>query len=364
MIEDILSHVSKELQEYAREINNPYCLGKKVIFNYKEKTNKTKIVLLGLNLDKEEKNKYNSIRKQLYQLKLGDWHTQIYDVGDVNAGYNESDTLFAFQEACKYFAKDKSVLVVLGNEGKCIQWQHLALGKKKPVTLCTIDSKIALENSHLPLNSENYLAKIIQSDLNIAHYTNIGYQSYFVPKEELALMNQLGYDYFRLGEIIDNIKQIIPSLRNNNSVAINLPSIQNYYNKEENITSSNGFTSREICDLSYYAGLGNTTQIFGLYNYFKLKTDSSTEALLTQIIWYFIEGVNNRQEEKTFNSAHYEKYTLPFQEKEIIFYRNTLNNNWWVNSNNQNELYPCSYQDYTEAVNDIFTNRIKNILKK
>ena len=363
MIEDFLSPVSKELQDFVAEVQDPYCIGKKIQFNFKESKNKKKIFLIGLNTGKS-KNEFDEIRKQFYCLKFGDWHAEIYDLGDINGGNQESDTLFAFNMICDWALKSKSILLVLGNESKLIHWQHTAFCKNKHANLVTVDAKIALGNTNQPLNNQNYFGKMVQSDSHIGHYTNIGYQSYYVAKEEIELMNQMGYDFFRLGELIENKKYIYPSLQDAHSMAIHLCSIQNQYNKEEEKTNPNGISTREICDLSYFAGLANNSQVLGLYNYTHLNQTFSSEELVGQILWYFIEGVNNRINSKEFNSTNFEIYHLPLQEKDILFYRDLITNSWWVGQKNKKNHYPCSYEDYIDAVNNNISNRLKNILKR
>lgn len=363
MIADYLSPVSKELQSEINQLNDASCFGKKIIFDHTIETSKAKIVLLGINLDENEKELFQQVRKWLYELRFGDWHTQLYDIGDLILGNEESDTLFAFNSACQYFLKQNASLIILGNESRLIPWQHSVFGNKKPKNLVTIDAKISIGNIDETLNNSNYLGKLIQSNFSIGHYSNIGHQTYYVSKEEIGLMNQLNYDCFRLGELIEDIKQITPVFQNAHSVSINLNALQNHYDIEKQTINPNGINSRELCDLTYHAGIGNDTQILGFFNY--TKQNRSNEELIAQAIWYFIEGINNRHKKKSFDSSEFfEKYNLPFHEKNILFYKDRTNNNWWVNIDNIKEYHPCSYRDYEMAVNYFFTKRIENLLKK
>ena len=57
--------------------------------------------------------------------------------------------------------------------------------------------------------------------------------------------------------------------------------------------SPNGFDGKEICAISRYAGISNKVSSFGIFEYKSSNEDEVTEMLISQIIWYFIEGVMN-----------------------------------------------------------------------
>ena len=66
----------------------------------------TNVCIIGLN---EYRNSYfesgsqdlNSIRKQLYKLKFGNWKLSISDLGDLPSGNNVEDTYHALYDICK-----------------------------------------------------------------------------------------------------------------------------------------------------------------------------------------------------------------------------------------------------------------------
>ena len=126
----------------------------------------------------------------------------------------------------------------------------------------------------------------------------------------------------------------------------------------------NGFNGKEICALSRYAGISDKVSLFGIFNHWNSKQES---ALIAQIIWYFIEGVNYRSNEYPFGSKkNYSKYIVPFENEDLIFLKSNVSNRWWIQMSelktantkiNKNTLLPCSYEDYLTACNNEFPER-------
>lgn len=80
--------------------------------------------------------------------------------------------------------------------------------------------------------------------------------------------------------------------------------------------------------------------------------------LITQIIWYFIEGYHYRSYEFPFeDKTNYFKYIVLIEEEELVFYKSNRSERWWIEinlSNNYNKtnkitLLPCTYEDYLAA---------------
>ncbi|MFA9289750.1 MAG: hypothetical protein ACEQSF_00790 [Solirubrobacteraceae bacterium] len=364
MINDYLIPISDSLKDFALNQDDLFSLGKKIKFDFIENSISDKVVLIGICSTGKSVDKLNSFRKEFYKLKFGDWHSEVFDLGNFLQGNSEQDSIFAIKEICDYLLVQKNTRIILvGDQTKQINWQHYALGENKFLKITNIDSKIPIGNLNLPLSLENYLGKLFESDLKIYNYNHIGYQSYYVSYKELELLDQLNFCYYRLGEVYEKIEYFLPTLQNSNSVSINLRAISNY-NGLGSFNNGNGFSNREICNLSYFAGLSSELNTFGLYNFSENKVNSLENELVGQMLWYFIEGFNNKQEEVFEINNQIEKYSLPFQKKNIVFFKNKINNKWWAKIGENIEVFPCSLQDYEEAVNNNFTKRIKVYLKK
>ena len=84
--------------------------------------------------------------------------------------------------------------------------------------------------------------------------------------------------------------------------------------------------------------------------------------MLSQIIWYFIEGYSCRFEEYPLHTSKgFTKYTVALSDMEMIFFQSEKSNRWWLevinhsylnNKNKTTALLPCRHQDYLDACND------------
>ena len=89
--------------------------------------------------------------------------------------------------------------------------------------------------------------------------------------------------------------------------------------------------------------------------------------LLAQMIWYFAEGVNYRNNENTVAAKQeFVKYQVPVDDDVLVFFKSPLSGRWWIeipyvaNRNTKlkrSTLLPCSEEDYLEACNQVIPER-------
>ena len=215
------------------------------------------------------------------------------------------------------------------------------------------------------VSSESFLSKIIVDEPNnLFNYSNIGFQTYYNSQEEIDLIEKLFFDAYRLGEVSNNIAVSEPVFRDADLVSLDLNVVKSSDSGNFVNFQPNGFSGKEICTLSRYAGISDKVSCFGIFNHNFSKQES---VLISQIIWYFIEGFHYRSSEYPYGSKeHYIKYTVPFEEEDIVFYKSNKTDRWWIeipfftNSHNKlkkNTLLPCSHEDYLSACNHEFPER-------
>lgn len=300
----------------------------------------------------------DNFRKQFYQLYPGNWKNSIYDFGDVPQGYEIKDTYFVLSEIVQTLVKKNIVPIIVGGSQDMTYGVYRAYDQlDQMVNLVSIDACFDLgqqENANL---SSSYLSKIIVDEpCNLFNFSNIGFQTYFNSQEEIDLVEKLYFDTFRLGEISSNIKIAEPVFRDADIVSLDLNSVESGYSGSSKPFMPNGFTGKEICALSRYAGIGDKVGVFGVFNYKGSYTES---ALVAQIVWYFLEGFNYRLVEVPGNMLDsYVKYTVLIDEEEYVFYKSQRTEKWWMavadfspseSKKIRNTLLPCSYEDYLMA---------------
>jgi hypothetical protein len=224
------------------------------------------------------------------------------------------------------------------------------------VNLVSVDNQFDFSKEN-KLDSESYLSKIIvEEPNNLFNFSNLGFQTYFNSQEEIDLIEKLYFEAYRLGEVSNNIVVAEPVFRDADLVSVDMHSVQSSYSGNFDVFNPNGFTGKEICALSRYAGISDKVTSFGIFNF----NPNGNEVILTaQMLWYFIEGFCFRSNEYPFGTKeNYIKYIVPIEDEELIFYKSNKTERWWIeipfltNVNNKlkrNTLLPCTHEDYLAA---------------
>ena len=318
----------------------------------------------------------NEVRKTLYNLFPGNWSLNISDLGDLRLGDTVSDTYLALQSIVSELLKNNIIPIIIGGSQDITYANYRSYDYlEKTVNIVNIDPNFDLGDSSKPIKNNSYLGKIIlDKPHNLFNYSTLGYQTYFNSQEEIDLMQKLYFEAYRLGELSNNIQNVEPVLRDANIVTLDLKSVRSSEVSTKQKFSPNGFSGKEICAISRYAGISNKVSSFGVYEYIPSNEDEATEMLIAQVIWYFIEGVNCRVMDSNFyNEDDFQKYTVLIDNQELVFLKSLKSSRWWVeipflqNSNNKLEehsLLPCMHQDYIDASNGIIPERWFKAQKK
>jgi formiminoglutamase len=324
-----------------------------VIIGVKENRNDINYIGAEINFD--------SIRKTLYTLFPGNWHTTIADLGDIEPGETVEDTYFAIRTAITVLVDKTIIPIILGGSQDLTYANYRAYDSVLPmVNIVSVDTNFDLGDANLPIKNNSYVGKVIvEQPYNLFNYSTIGYQTYFNSQEEIDLIEKLYFEAYRLGEISGDINKVEPLMRDAHIVSVDLKSVRAAEVSDNQKYSPNGFTGKEICAISRYAGISNKVSSFGIYEYHSSQKENTTEMLIAQMIWYFIEGVNCRVKDDDFlNENHYQKYNVLVEEDELIFYKSLKTGRWWIeipflpdvnNKLKKHTLLPCMHSDYLRA---------------
>lgn len=312
---------------------------------------------------------FDSIRNSFYSLYAGNWHHSIADLGDIKAGETIEDTYFAVTSVVNYLVARNIIPIILGGSQDLLYPIYRGYDSfGKMVNFVNIDSKFDIGNADAPISNASYVGKmVVDKPYNLFNYSTIGYQTYFNAAEEIALLDKLFFDAYRLGEITNDISLVEPITRDADIVSIDISAIKDGELSYVVNKSPNGFNSREICAISRYAGISNRVSTFGIFEIGELAKNTAAAMLLAQVIWYFIEGVNYRI--KDGNSSleqDFTTYKVPIDEEVLVFKKSIKTQRWWIelpfisNVNNKlkrHTLLPCTYQDYENACNQEIPER-------
>lgn len=341
-----------------------------------------KIVIIGVLENRNDDNyigeelSLSEIRKSLYALFPGNWHTVIADLGDIIKGESVEDTYFALQTTISILVEKGVIPLIIGGSQDLTYANYRAYDNLSPmVNIVNVDCNFDLGDSAKPIKNSSFLGKIIlEQPYNLFNYSTLGYQTYFNSQEEIDLMDKLYFEAYRLGEISNNIAMAEPVMRDANIVSLDLKSIRSAEVSTKQKYSPNGFDGKEICAISRYAGISNKVSSFGIYEYKPSKDDDATSMLVAQLIWYFIEGVNCRVKDDIFENEHsYQKFIVLVEDEELTFFKSNKTGRWWIeipflpNINNKlkrHTLLPCMHEDYNAACSGKIPERWFKAYKK
>ena len=310
-----------------------------------------KVCLIGLEEDRNsffesQRQDLNSIREELYKLKFGNWKIEISDLGDLPNGNTVDDTYHALYEICRELLSKKIILVIIGGSNDLIYPIFKSFDSHDgKVNIVSVDNQFDLYQESNLISGRTYMNKIIVDDSNkLCDFTNIGFQRHLCSNDEIQLMEKLFFEYISLGEIFEDNMKAEPIMRNANIVGFDMKSLNNHSNP-------NGISPRLSCILAKYAGQSNKANFLGL---FELNDNSISNKLYSEIIWYFIDGIDKRIEEIDFyDSQTFYKYIVQISGIDITFFKSKISEKWWILIDDTTNYYmPCLERDYQDALKD------------
>ncbi len=324
--------------------------------------------------NQETGNGINEIRKQLYKLFPGSWISKIADLGNIQQGNTVQDTYFAVSDLLSSLLKQDIIPIIIGG-GQDITYANYRAydAMEQMVNVVSIDNKFDFGTIQDGVTSQSYLSSIVmEKPNNLFNFSNIGYQTFFNPQEEIDLINDLFFDAYRLGEVANEIELVEPVLRDADIVSIDISAVRNSEAPANNNATPNGFYGEDLCKIARYAGISDKVSSFGIYEFNPmLDNKTQTSQLIAQAIWYFIEGVNCRTNDYPFGTREqYQKFIVPMEDEVLNFYKSHKSGRWWMEINFDNNKYqrhsliPCTYQDYLNANEQEIPDRWYKTLKK
>ena len=376
MINGYLCPLSEDLIEFKSNLSRG-TLGSNITLYNSEKTDYSSIdiAIVGLNEYRnsdeisDESLNLENFRREFYSLFYGNWSANILDLGDVISGKSYSDTYYAVNSIHQDLINQNIVVIFIGGGQDFTFPLYQSLSKKlNKVNISSVDNKFDFGKIKKQFSSSSYMSEIIMDKKNsLNHFCNLGYQTFLNSQEEIDLLNKFNFESHRLGEITEDIKIVEPVLRETNLLTVDFKSIKS---SELNFVHnySNGFESSQFCSVLRYAGMSNSINSVGL---FELLDSSISSALLSQSIWYFIEGFCLRIKEDP-NSSNFKGYTYNVfcEGTNLKFYNSELSQKWWVEFINEIEtknislLLPCNKRDYLMACDGTFSDRLIMFLKR
>ena len=311
------------------------------------------------------------IRQKLYALNVGDWKVQVTDMGTIIPGETVNDTYTAVGDVVTELVKnDIFPIIIGGGQDLTFPLFEAYQSLEQTVNILDVDCAIDMGDPEDPITNKAWINKLLMTRPNyLFNYAVLGYQTYLVQQKEVDLLNKLFFDAYRLGEFYQNPKMVEPLVRNADILSFDLNAIRgsDYSGNSEKLP--HGLYGEDACRVMRYAGLSDKLTSMGIFNFHSGDKEEFDANLVAQMLWYFIEGFDNRKRDYPIGSkASYTKYMVSIDDfkDEIIFYKSDKSGRWWMEvpypkvkgaKYQRHLLVPCNYEDYENAL----TNEMPNL---
>lgn len=315
---------------------------------------------------KSSENAPDLIRRKLYDLSSPGPRKKIADIGNFVNGTSIEDTYAGLRDMLSQFIGKNIIPILIGGSNLNAYAAYTAYEKlKRNASITAISPQLDLLAAEDEFR-ESYMTKILNfKGDHFFNFTNLGYQSPLVTKQELDLVEKLYFDAVRLGVVRSGMRDTEPVMRDTDLLIFDMNSLKQSDTPGTSRTSPNGFYSEEACQLSRYAGLSDKLSCFGISEICpENDIHEQTTRLAAEMIWYFMEGLNQRRKEYPINNpGKFTKYivTLEGRGEDLIFYKSQETSRWWIEipstKYNSNVIVACTYEDYQKASNQELPDR-------
>jgi len=325
---------------------------------------RTKIALIGIG-----EAGANVVRQSLYGLSFPFGNLKIADLGNVRREGDETITPLLLE-----LLNGNICPVIIGREAKFLKAQFSAHHTCKPnVSLTVVDETLAFSPSREE-PGPFYLNPILLGKTPPFHFSAIGCQSHFLKDSASDEIKQRSYDCFRLGNLHTNLSNAEPFIRDADLVGFNLQALKGIEAPGVLDPTPSGLFSEEACQLSRYAGMSDKLTSIGFYGFRNdLDAGGHTAGVLAQLIWYFIDGFYNRQNDFPASMNALMEYIVEFRghDYQLTFWKSNKTGRWWLQvpakskkRDPRHHLIPCSYNDYLQASDGELPDRLLIAFKR
>jgi formiminoglutamase len=336
-----------------------------------------RLAIVGVPDDRRSPNKGcaaapDEIRSEMYQLSRLPAKMKIADLGNLKKGVSFDDSLAALSDVVEYLINNNTFPLIIGGSSTLIP----AIVQKIPgkFNYASVDSRVDWVNERKEKDSFNYLSDIIIGNDNLDNVMIVGYQSYLNDPQVLNRFRKLNYDLVRIGEVRENIHEIEPSFRDSGLITFDISSVRQADAPGTFAPSPNGFYGEEICLLARYAGLSDSLKAVGFFEVNPLlDSRRQTTAMAAQMIWFFLEGFSQKQNEASVlekeNSGRFVNYHVSIEDsnEDLVFIKSTVTNRWWIeytSKKGEKHFIACSYNDYLQAGENEIPGRYMKAIKR
>lgn len=367
MLQNWLKPIPASLADLANSLDSE-SFGHSITRFQKEFPNlkKTRIAIIGIG---EVESNY--VRQLLYQTVFSFPKLAIADLGNTR----KTDPSFVIPLIYELLA-GKILPIIIGADPTHMLTQFLAYQNTKSlVSMAVVDEKPRLFLKKIGRKEPFTLDPMLSPrHPMLFHFSQIGGQSHLSAPSALSFFEKNHFDFMRLGKCRAAIEETEPLIRDADLFAFHTSAIRSSETAGLAGGSPSGFTCEEACQLARYAGMSDKLTSFGIFGWQKeFDPSGQTAQLITQLVWYFIEGVFNRKSDYPVSTDGLTEYIVDYREHDwsLTFWKSVKSGRWWLQvpvetdeKHQRHRLIPCSFADYQLACREEMPDRLLNAFKR
>lgn len=312
----------------------------------------------------------NAVRQALYRMSFPFDGLRVADLGNIR----RKSVPFLIP-ALKELLDSKIFPVVIGGDPTFTLAQYNAFHSLQHlISLVLIDEIIRLDIKFADDDS-HFLNELVRSKASeLFHLGFIGAQTHFHDPALFRFIDERTFDCVRLGNARANLPELEPIVRDADLLSFNLAALKQAEAPGVPEASPSGFSLEEACQISRYAGMSDKLKSIGIFGFqASLDRDHQTAQAVAQLIWYFIDGFQNRKNDFPASLDGLVEYIVDFKKTDfqLTFWKSQKSGRWWMQIPMKNKkkygrhrLVPCSYNDYKLACQEELPERLLNALKR
>ncbi len=324
----------------------------------------TQIAIIGIGSEDAD-----AVRTALYALSSPFNGLNIVDLGNVR----KQETSFIIPLITELLQGGIVPILIGYSEVFTLAQYQAYQSKKGSVSVVLIDEKVRFTPK---VKADSYFLHQILEDSHLFNCSIIGYQTHFTTPSVLDYFERRNFELARLGKVKNAMEDIEPVVRDADFISFNIAALKSLEAPGQLDASPSGLFSEEACQLARYAGMSDKLTSFGIYGFNKkMDKNEQTAHVVAQMIWYFIDGFNNRKQDfpitKAFNQLT--QYIVDIKEfdYQVTFWRSNKSGRWWMEiplktrkKHERHRLVPCSYNDYLQACKEDLPDRLLNAYRR
>lgn len=270
----------------------------------------------------------------------------------------------------------KVLPVLLSRQDSLARAQFLAYQEAKSlVNLAVIDEQLRLNNTPDTPEYQAVYGPLLQPRHPLLfHFGLVGFQTHLTSPDLIDFLQEHHFDALRLGKSRSSIEETEPVLRDADLLAFHLSALKQSEAPGVASPTPSGYFVEEACQLCRYAGMSDKLTSFGIYGYHQERDrDAQTAQAISQMLWYFLEGYFNRQNDYPASKDGLTEYIVDFRrlQYQLTFWKSTRSGRWWMQTpvttkkkHQRHYLIPCSFQDYQAACREELPDRLLQALRR